>query len=63
MEQVVRQQMKQMLSHTGKHRHSAPGRLPPLPTSGSSVGQPAWSPRAMSLYKPCGKRNWRCAAF
>ncbi|MEQ2167250.1 hypothetical protein GOODEAATRI_002150, partial [Goodea atripinnis] len=37
----------------------APGRLPPLLTSGLSLGQPAWSPRAMSLYKPCGKRSWR----
>lgn len=26
--------MRQMLGHTGKHRHSAPGRLPPLQTSG-----------------------------
>lgn len=63
VEQVGRQQMRQMLSHTGKHRHSAPGRFPPLLTSGPSLGQPAWSPWAMSLYKPCGKKGWRCAAF
>lgn len=62
-EQVGCQQMRQMLSHTGKHRHSAPGRLPPLLTSGLSLGQAAWSPWAMSLYKPCGKLGWRCAAF
>lgn len=34
LEQVGCQQMRQMLGHTGKHRHSAPGRLPPLQTSG-----------------------------
>lgn len=62
-EQVGCQQMRQMLGHTGKHRHSAPGRLPPLLTSGPSLGQTAWSPWAMSLYKPCGKQAWRCAAF